>query len=170
MSQPDQASSRSKPPRQRPTLFIVGLLGLAAVLLGAFVSCGHGHGFRHRGHGLESPEEAREHIERHADWVLGRVDASEAQQERIVAMLGGSVDELYALRDRHRIHHDELLLLFTAAEIDRAAIETVRAQEVALLDEASAVLTTTLTDVAEVLTPEQRAELGDWADHFHRRR
>jgi Spy/CpxP family protein refolding chaperone len=170
MSQTDGTNSHGRLPRQRPTLLIAGLAALAAVVLGAFVSCGHGHGFRHRGHSLGSPEEAREHIERHADWVLGRVDASEAQTERIVAILGGSVDELYGLRDRHRTHHDELVLLFSAEEIDRAAIETVRAQEVALLDEASATLTTTLIDVAEVLTPEQRAELGDWADNFHRRR
>jgi Spy/CpxP family protein refolding chaperone len=38
-----------------------------------------------------------------------------------------------------------------------------------LIDEASAALATTLADVAEVLTPEQRAELSDWSDHFHRR-
>jgi Spy/CpxP family protein refolding chaperone len=169
MSQSDGASSRSRLPRQRSTLFIVVLLALAAMVLGSFVSCRHGHGFRHRGHGFESPEEAREHIERHADWALDRVDATEPQKERIVAILGDSVDELYALRDRHRVHHDELVRLFTAEEIDRAAIETIRSQEVALLDEGSATLATTLADVAEVLTPEQRAELGDWADHFHRR-
>jgi Spy/CpxP family protein refolding chaperone len=150
-------------------LFVAALLALAAVLLGAFVSCGHGHGFGRRGHGLASPEEAREHIARHADWALGRLDASEPQKERIVALLGDSVDELYRLRDRHRVHHDELVRLFTADAIDRAAIETIRSQEVALIDEASAALATTLADVAEVLTPEQRAELSDWSDHFHRR-
>jgi Spy/CpxP family protein refolding chaperone len=153
---------------RRKALFWAIPLALAAIVLGAFVSCGHGHRFGHRGHGFGSPEEAREHIERHADWVLGRIDATEPQKERIVALVSDSVDELYALRDRHRVHHDEIVRLFTADEIDRAAIEALRVQELALLDEGSAVLATTLADVAEVLTPEQRAEVRDWSDHMHR--
>ncbi len=167
MTETDRTNSHSRIPRRLRAFFIAVPL-LAAIVLGAFVSCGYGHGCRHGRHGFGSPEEAREHIERHADWVLGRVDATEPQKERIVAILEGSVDELYELRDRHRVHHDEIVRLFTAQEIDRAAIEAIRSQELALLDEGSATLATALADVAEVLTPEQRAELGDWADHLHR--
>ncbi len=155
---------------RRPRVFLIlAILAAASVLaLGSFLACGHGHGFGHRSHGFESPEEAREHLERHAGWALRRIDASDDQKERIVAILSGSVDELYTLRDRHRLHHEELVTLFTSDEIDRDAIDEIRAQELALLDEASSNLASSLADVAEVLTPEQRAEVREWVEHRHR--
>lgn len=169
MTDPETTTSDSTAPRRARVFPILMILVSASLLAaGSFLACNHGHGFGHRGHGFEDPEEAREHLERHAGWALGRIDASDAQKDRIVEILGGSLDELYGLRERHRRHHDELVGLFTAPEIDRDAIEALRTQELALLDEASAALATSLADVAEVLTPEQRAELREWAEHHHR--
>jgi Spy/CpxP family protein refolding chaperone len=56
--------------------------------------------------------------------------------------------------------------LLGAATIDRAAAETLRAERIARVDEASRKLTAAILDVAEVLTPEQRAEI---VDHFRDR-
>ncbi|MEN8183514.1 MAG: Spy/CpxP family protein refolding chaperone [Myxococcota bacterium] len=163
---PEDAGSRNT--RRQVLLITIPLTLVSALLLSAFVSCTRGHGFGHGRHGFGDPESAREHIERHTDWVLDRLDATDTQKDRIVEILDGSVDDLYALRSRHRAHHDEIIELFTAPVIDPAAIESIRVEELALADEASAKLAVALVEVAEVLTPEQRVEIREWADHLHR--
>jgi Spy/CpxP family protein refolding chaperone len=61
--------------------------------------------------------------------------------------------------DAHKRAH-ELLLQPT---MDRAALEALRAEQIASADEASKKLVQFLADAADVLTPEQRAKLAkDW--------
>lgn len=55
----------------------------------------------------------------------------------------------------------EVMELMTAPTIDRAAAETLRAERIAAIDEASKKLTAAALDVAEVLTLEQRATLAE---------
>jgi Spy/CpxP family protein refolding chaperone len=50
--------------------------------------------------------------------------------------------------------------LMSAPTLDRAAAETLRAERIAAIDEASKKMTAAMLDAAEVLTPEQRAELA----------
>ncbi|TIU97082.1 MAG: hypothetical protein E5W00_24495, partial [Mesorhizobium sp.] len=54
---------------------------------------------------------------------------------------------------------DDVAKLLGAATVDRAAAESLRAERVTAVDEASRKLTTALLDAAEVLTAEQRAEM-----------
>jgi len=49
----------------------------------------------------------------------------------------------------------------TAPTVDRAAIEKFRADKLALADQASRRIAQALGEAAEVLTPEQRAEIGE---------
>ena len=51
--------------------------------------------------------------------------------------------------------------LLTATTIDRAAIEKLRADQIALADSVSKRVTQALGDAAEVLSPEQRRKLSD---------
>jgi Spy/CpxP family protein refolding chaperone len=51
--------------------------------------------------------------------------------------------------------------LLSAATIDRAAIEALRAEQVALADATSKRLAQALADTADVLTPEQRVKLAE---------
>ena len=48
------------------------------------------------------------------------------------------------------------------------AIDAIRQAELELAEEASSRLVAAFADVAEVLTPEQRAELIELAERFHR--
>jgi Spy/CpxP family protein refolding chaperone len=56
----------------------------------------------------------------------------------------------------------------TAPSIDRARLETLRADQLESLDEASKRLVTAISDAAEVLTPEQRAALAKKMEEHHR--
>jgi periplasmic protein CpxP/Spy len=114
-----------------------------------------------------NPEAAREHLQVAAKWALRDIDATEEQQEKINTIVTGAVDDLFALRDRHRANrqafHDEL----TAAKVDRAALEETRKAEIALADEASKRLVQALADISDVLTPEQRQALVQKIHRHH---
>ena len=127
---------------------------------------GRDHG-PHR-HGFQDLEAAREHAELAAEWLLRSVDASEEQQARVREIVGASVGALAPLADQHRAHHQALVELLAQESIDRAALESLRAQELGLADQASRTLVASLADVAEALTPAQRAELLEFASRFHR--
>src|SRR5262245_18886847 len=127
---------------------------------------GRDHGWH--GHGGLDRERAREHAELAAEWLLRSVDASDEQQARVREIVGASLESLAPLAEQHRAHHEALLELLGQPVIDRGALESLRAQELALADQASRTLTAGIADVAEALTPEQRAELLEFASRFHR--
>ena len=82
-------------------------------------------------------------------------------------IVGSSLEALAPLAEQHRAHHEALVELLGQATIDRAALESLRAQELGLADAASRALVGALADVAETLTPAQRAELLELASRFH---
>lgn len=101
--------------------------------------------------------------ERRLDRVLDEIDATDEQETKIKAIIEKAGDELFPMADEFRGTREQVADLLGAATIDRAAAETLRAERVAKVDEASRKLTTAVLDIAEVLTPEQRAEI---VDHF----
>ena len=141
----------------------IGAAGEARAMRGLF---GHGHGGH--GGGADGIEHAREHAELAAEWLLRSVDASEQQQARVREIVDASVEALAPLAEQHRAHHEALAELLGAERIDRAALEGLRAQELALAEQASRTLTASLADLAETLTAAQRAELLELASRFHR--
>ena len=61
-------------------------------------------------------------------------------------------------------------VLLTQPSVDRAAIEALRVEQMALADAASKRFTQALGDVAEVLTPEQRRKIDDRLTEMRERR
>jgi Spy/CpxP family protein refolding chaperone len=127
---------------------------------------GHRHGFAARM--LEDPGAAKAHAGLAVEWVLRGVDGSDEQKGRARAVSDRLIDQLGPYVERHR----ELLREAFAAElakpqIDRQAIERLRRQGIALADEASRTAVAAVADLAEVLTPEQRTELIEFAHRLH---
>jgi protein CpxP len=106
---------------------------------------GH-HGMRGGHHGFGS--------------ILGELDLTDEQEDKIWAIMDGVRIEARPLMRDFRDSREELAKLLGAATIDRTAVETLRAQRVAQVDEASKKLATAIIAAAEVLTPEQRAKLA----------
>jgi Spy/CpxP family protein refolding chaperone len=106
-------------------------------------------------------------IERGVNRVLGAVDASSEQRQKVRAIFERAADDLHGLRQQRADNRRQIAQALTEATIDRTKIETLRAERVKLSDATSKRLTDALVDAAEVLTPAQRADLGR---RFERRR
>lgn len=99
----------------------------------------------------------------HMDHVLDLVSATDAQRSQIDAIFKAAHDDLKGQHEAGRKLHEQLASLFTAANIDAAAIESVRAQIGAQQEAASKRMTQASIDAARVLTPEQRAKIAEVA-------
>lgn len=83
------------------------------------------------------------------------------EMEGIVASLQKDIEPLLAEFGDTR---EEAIELLTAETIDRDALETLRTESIAAIDAATLRASTALVELAELLTPEQRAELGKGID------
>jgi Spy/CpxP family protein refolding chaperone len=104
----------------------------------------------------------------HVQDVLDLVEASEAQRRAIDPLVERALSSAHEIHARAAELHDDMLAILTAETIDRAALESVRAQAVALVDRASREMVEAMTGTAEVLTPDQRKEIAQEAESWHR--
>lgn len=144
---------------------------VAGFFLAPAVSSAGGGFFGHRSHGGfgrggANPEEAKEHAERVTAFLLAMVDGSDAQQEQVMAVVSRTLIEIEPVAARHRENREAWIEALTAPHVDRARLEALRQQELALAAEASAGLVDSLAEVSEVLTPEQRVKLAALAARF----
>jgi Spy/CpxP family protein refolding chaperone len=135
-------------------LLIVSALALVPIVAVA------GSGLHHR-HGHGDPKA-------HVEDMLDEVDASEAQRRAITPLVDRATVSAHEIHSQAEEVHDELLVLLTADTIDRAALESVRVQGVALVDQASRDMVEAMTGMAEVLTPDQRKEIARESESWHR--
>ena len=124
-----------------------------------------GHGWGKGGPGMHASM-GRGFGERGLERMLDGIDATPEQAEKIRAIVDAARDDLEPAIDGMRDTREKVAEMLGAPTIDRAAAEALRAERIAAVDQASRRLTTAILDAAEVLTPEQRAEL---ADHFKER-
>lgn len=186
MSTPDDLSSaeaqQTAQPRSRRR-FLTGVLTggfLGSLLVGGmslyahaqpgpgwwFRRAGYGHGGPWR-HGAADPDMVRARIDFATDWILSRIDASDAQHQQIKAIVQAAVQDLAPMREQHDQNKQALLQALTQPSIDRAALGDIRRAELQLAETASERLVTALADIAEALTPEQRTRLAAFMSRWH---
>ena len=112
------------------------------------------------------PAQVDRHIERMIKHLAVEADASADQQAKLVAIAKSAVNDLLPLREKLRANRAQALDLFIAGNVDRAAIERLRSEQLALAETASKRISQALGDAAEVLNPEQRRTLVDRVSHF----
>ncbi len=98
---------------------------------------------------------------RRLDRMLNEVNATEAQRAQIRQISGAARDDLRKLHQGGGDLRSQSLTLLTQPQIDTAAAEAVRQQMLAQHDAMSKRTLTAMLDVAKVLTPEQRTQLGE---------
>lgn len=99
--------------------------------------------------------------------MLDEVKASDAQKAKASEITKVSVAKGAPLAEKMRDNHRQLGKLMSAATLDKAAIEALRTEQMRLADEVSKLMTQTMQDIAETLTPEQRAKLADKMEGHH---
>ena len=145
---------------------IAGLV-LVSALAGAGLSrAAHfGHGPHHMGAGFMSGPIDPADADRKVEWMTGHlardVKATGEQRQKLEVIAKAAVKDLLPLREAMREARKQARDLLEQPAIDRAALEKLRAEQVANMDTISKRVSTALADAAEVLTPEQRKELGD---------
>ena len=142
-----------------------GAFGQSVAPSGCWLGGGHFRHFAHHGgeFALADPEMAREHVQAGASWLLRAVDANDDQRARVNAVLGPLTNDLLEIVAQHRSGHAAFVQALAAPTVDKARLQEIRAGQMALFDKASERVVGALGDIAEVLTPEQRAKLIDLA-------
>lgn len=97
----------------------------------------------------------------HMGHMLEMVNATDAQRSQIDAIFKAARTDLASQRENGFKLHQQMASLYTATNIDAAAIESVRQQLSAQHEAASKRMSQASIDAARVLTPEQRAKIAD---------
>ncbi|MBZ5590361.1 MAG: Spy/CpxP family protein refolding chaperone [Acidobacteriia bacterium] len=151
---PTQSTSKGK----RRGLIGIGLVAALGAAVGIAWATGVGpamvgHGFCRQGMG-------RDFVEFRIHKALTKVNASDAQEQQISAIVDSLFAKHQAMAAVHQQMHQQILAALTGATVDRAAIETVRAGAITLIDQGSKDLAKAVGDIADVLTPAQRQQLA----------
>lgn len=94
------------------------------------------------------------------DRILEEIDATSEQEKKLWDIADSVRDEVRPVMREMRDTREKLTELLSAPTVDTAAIETLRAERLAKLDEVSKKISTALVEAANVLTPEQRTKLA----------
>lgn len=140
--------------------FVVGASACAA-----FSAQAQGMGMSMGGHegrpGMMHFGGSPEHMGRGIDHMLDGLNATDAQRTQIKQIVQAAAADLKAQHEAGRAMHQKGMQIFAAANVDAAAAETLRQQMSAQHDQASKRMLTAMLDVSKVLTPEQRAKIGE---------
>jgi Spy/CpxP family protein refolding chaperone len=156
--------------RRGRVLMFASLIAATAILTGAVVNkavsnpFGFGPGFHNmRGPwaGPLDPAQIEDRADRMVRHLSIELDANSEQQEKLRGIMRSMLKDVLPARERADAARRQARELLTATSIDRAAMEKLRADQIALADNVSKRITQALGDAAEVLSPEQRRKLAD---------
>jgi protein CpxP len=141
----------------------VALLGGFAIAIGAVAQGTAGFAMHHVGaHAMTGgSEDMVAHVNGMLQYIYAEVGATDAQKTQLAAIVLQATSDLAPLHDQLHDGHAQVFSLLTQDNIDRTALETARAAQMSVADQASRRVAQFVADVAEVLTPAQRKALAN---------
>jgi Spy/CpxP family protein refolding chaperone len=101
-----------------------------------------------------------------AERTLDSVGATSDQVAKVHDIIAAAYNDMQPMREKRAAFRKQIVELLKAPTIDAAAIEKARSDHIAELDAASKRLTQAVTDIAGVLTPDQRVKVVDRIEAF----
>jgi Spy/CpxP family protein refolding chaperone len=89
------------------------------------------------------------------------IDATAEQQDKLRAIVRAAVKDLLPVRDKILAARVTARELLTQPTVDRAALEKLRADQIATHEAVSKEIIQAVADAADVLTPDQRRKISD---------
>ena len=102
-----------------------------------------------------------ERVDRMVDHLLRDLNATEAQRAQVKQIAQAAANDLKAQRDAGRSLHQQAMQLFTQPTVDANAVEALRQQRMAHMDQSSRRMSQAMLEISRVLTPEQRTKLAE---------
>ena len=137
--------------------------------MGGFMQ-GYGHGMMGSMRGSHDPAFFEKRLDKKLKHLAIELDATDEQQEKLKTIITALMKEVHPVKAQLRETRKQLHELLIQPKIDRAAIENLRSEKIALVDTLSKKVTQALADAGEVLSVEQRVKLGEMMSRFGRHR
>ena len=156
-------------PLPQGSISMMRLMAASVFVVAAAATAFSAHAQGHHGPGRGGPDGPGmmmfggppEQAARSVDRMLDGLTATDAQRAQIRQIVTTAAAELKAQRDTGRGLQEKGMQIFTAPTVDAGAAESLRQQMSAQRDQASKRMLQAMLDVAKVLTPEQRAKIGE---------
>jgi protein CpxP len=149
--------------KRRPYKIVVFAAAALAVVGGALA---YAHGNMGGHGGMMSEQGIEMHLD-HVQAMLTKIGASDTQKSQIDGILKAGFADMKTVHESHDAAFRQFHELLLAPSIDRAKMEDLRAAQIRNFDEGSKRLVTAIADAVEVLSPEQRAALGEEIRKHH---
>lgn len=179
-SDPNHSPSTPRTGRRRSGFLALALVAVAVVagLTGNMLTTAFGQGFAwqawHGGgfaggfmNGPLTEAQINDRVDRMTKHLAIELDASSDQQMKIASIAKAAVNDLLPMREKAQAAHRQAIALLTAPTVDRAAIEKLRTDQIALADAASKRIVQAADDASDVLNPDQRRKIADWIAVLH---
>lgn len=151
--------------RSFPWIVVIALAAGLTAGAAATKAFSHGSGFGPPWrfmHGPMSPAQIEDRADRIVRHAAIELDATADQQDKLGAVVKGAVKDIVPMREKVLTARQQARKLLTEPTINRAEIERLRAEQIALADQFSRRVAQALGDAGEILNLEQRKKLDDF--------
>ncbi|MBL8381039.1 MAG: Spy/CpxP family protein refolding chaperone [Burkholderiales bacterium] len=161
---------RHSPSARLGRIVVVLAVAAAAGFAGGYAGKSYAQGPHGFWKAAMDPARVDDRVERMVRHLAAEVDATPEQRDKLNGIAKSAARDLLPLREKMRTARTQAVALVAAPQIDRAAIEKLRVEQVALADGTSKRIMDALAEAADVLTPEQRGKLAEHARRMGERR
>lgn len=160
---------KAAPRPRQSSLLVMRLMAISVFVVAAVGSAFSAHAQGHHGSDRGGPGGpdmmmfggSPEHVGRSVNRMLDGLNATEAQRAQIRQIAMAAAADLKLQRESAGSLREKGLQIFTAPTVDAGAAEALRQQMSAQREQASKRMLQAMLDIAKVLTPEQRAKIGE---------